>query len=164
MLGIKRYCLMWKNTHKCQGRECPGCERLTACCLHASQYRTQNSCTFALCEASLLPGTAGAKLGVLKSPCRNIILGCLLAGGCGFVCSCVTSNTRASPTPPWFRREGETMPCKYNNSLLLLDLFLYLSLLFRRRKGSGETMGDHAGGCRLHAEVTASFIAPQCNN
>jgi hypothetical protein len=48
---------------------------------------------------------------------------------------------RAGPTPPWFRREGETTPCKLSNSLLFLDLFSLSLFLFRWREGETTPYG-----------------------
>jgi hypothetical protein len=77
----------------------------------------------------------------------------------------VTADT-GQPESSMEKREGEMTPCKLNNSLFFFQIcFSVPSFLFSHREGGGETVGDHAGRCRLCCVgATASFIAPWCNN
>jgi hypothetical protein len=79
------------------------------------------------------------------------------------MCSCVTSD-KGKPNSTMVQKGRRDNACKLSNSLLFLDLFLYLSFLFRRREGGREMMGDCARGHRLCVGATTSYITPRCNS
>jgi hypothetical protein len=61
------------------------------------------------------------------------------------------------------RREGEATPSKLNNSLLFLDMFLYLSFFLAVGKEAGKQWDIvwEDVGC---TGATTIFIAPWCSN
>jgi hypothetical protein len=71
---------------------------------------------------------------------------------------------RGNSTPPWNRRERKMTPSKLNNSFLFFQICFSISFSFsvigKEAEGWWEIVLEDIGG----VGVTASFIAPWCNN
>jgi hypothetical protein len=68
-----------------------------------------------------------------------------------------------NPILPWIRKEGEATPSKLSNSLLFLDLFLYLSFFSAIGKEAGRRWEIVREDVSCEG-VTTSFIALWCSN